>query len=425
VKIYVRTFGCTFNKFDSELIEYALKSRNYQIVSDEKEADIIIVNTCGVKKQTEDKIISYLKKLRLLGKRVIVTGCLPLINPERIVKETGFKELTGPSIGEIIIDLIEQKIDPKTLLRNDLKPPLSRRCYNNGVIHITPIAHGCIGSCSYCAVKLARGKLRSYSEDEIIQDIKNAVESGAKEIWLTAQDTGCYGIDINTNLISLLEKVEQIKGTFKVRLGMCNPSSIYPYLDDLKEFFERSEKFFYFLHIPVQSGSNRVLKLMNRKYQISQFEEIVQKMRSLDNKFTIVTDIIVGFPGETDQDFEETVKLIKNVKPDMVNISKFFPRPGTKAAKMKQIPSQIIKNRSRLLTELCNQMAIERNKLWLGWRGEVIVDEYGKANSLVARNYAYKPIILFPSRDSLIGNFINVKITEVSYYWLRGDLIAS
>ncbi|RLG61245.1 threonylcarbamoyladenosine tRNA methylthiotransferase [Candidatus Geothermarchaeota archaeon] len=422
MRAYLRTFGCTFNKFDSELIKYALEKNGFKLVKSPEEADVIIVNTCGVKKQTEDRIISYLKKVEKFGKRLIITGCLPLINLKRLEKEIKFFAVTGPAIGEKIIDLINGKAPSNNLLRNDFFPSLSNRKYGEGIIHITPLCHGCLGNCSYCAVKFARGRLRSYPQDDIIRDIECAVRNGAKEIWITAQDTGSYGLDIGTDLISLLKKVDRINGEFFVRIGMMNPSRLPYIVDDLIVLFKESNKFFYFLHLPVQSGSPRVLRLMRRNYDPGQLLEYVKRIRKeVDEKFNIMTDVIVGHPGETERDFLQTIELIKELRPDVVNISKFFPRPYTEASKMPQLPSQVIKRRSVELTKLCNQISKKRNEKWIKWTGKVLIDEKGKNGTLIARNYAYKPVII--KKKLKLGTIVSVEIEEAHPYWLKAHLL--
>ena len=422
MKVFLRTYGCAFNKFDSELIEFALKRNGFQIVHRPEDANIIIVNTCGVKKQTEDKVISYLKKMEKLKRKLIVTGCLPIINLKRLRKEIKTCIVTGPSIGDKIIDLIENRVSEEELLKNNFIPPLQNRCYGRRIIHVIPISHGCLGNCSYCAVKFARGALRSHSEEEILNDLKKAVKMGAKEIWLTAQDIGVYGLDIGTNLIKLLEKIDMIDEEFLVRIGMGAPSSIIKMLNDLICLFKGSEKFFYFLHIPVQSGSDRMLRIMRRPYSVDDFKEIVNRLRrEVDEKFCIATDVIVGHPGEEYEDFSLTMELIREVKPDIVHISKFFPRPRTRSSEMKQIPTQVVKKRSVQLTALCNSIAYNRNKMWVGWAGSALVDEIGKKRTLIARNYAYKPIVIDNSLN--LGQTVNLKIERAHFYWLHAKLI--
>ena len=213
------------------------------------------------------------------------------------------------------------------------------------------ISSGCLNACSYCATKLAKGTVKSYPIDCIVNAVKYAAEHGAKKILLTATDTSVYGFDIGTNLAELLKEVVKIKGDFKIRVGMMNPQHIKPFLNELVEVY-KNPKIIKFVHIPVQAGSNRVLKDMRRGYTVEEFKEIVKKFRKEIPNITISTDIICGFPTETEEDFEKTIELVKEIKPEVVNISKFYPRPNTEAKKMKQLPTSVIKERSRKLSEV-------------------------------------------------------------------------
>ena len=287
----------------------------------------------------------------------------------------------------------------------------------NNVVEIVPICAGCLGYCSYCIVKRARGSLFSYNERAIIKQIESAVKDNVKEIWLTAQDTGCYGKDIKSNLPKLLKKILGIKGDFKIRLGMCNPNFALEYLKDLIKIFKH-EKMFKFLHIPVQSGNDDILKKMNRKYKAKDFVKIVQTFRKNISKITIATDIICGFPGETEKQFNDSIELIKKVRPDVLNISRFWARPETIAEKMpNQLRGEETKNRSRKMNKVFDSIALEQNKKWLGWKGRVIIDEIGKDNSFVGRNYCYKPVIL--KGKYKLGQKVKVEVKDVTRYDLR------
>ncbi|HIE14939.1 TPA: radical SAM protein, partial [Candidatus Bathyarchaeota archaeon] len=211
----------------------------------------------------------------------------------------------------------------------------------------------------------------------------------------------------------------KIKGNFFVRVGMMNPQWVKLILDDLIEVY-KNEKIFKFLHLPLESGSDDILKLMNRGYKVEDFLEIVERFREEIPSLTLSTDIIVGFPSESNRDFEATVKIIKEVKPDVVNLSKFGPKPGTKAAKLKQLDPQIIKKRSRELHDLIKTVRLQCNRKWVGWGGEVLIDERGK-DGFIARNFAYKPIVI-PASKNLFGEFVKVKIVKAKSNYLVGRI---
>jgi len=258
----------------------------------------------------------------------------------------------------------------------------------------------------------------------IIEEVRRALADGCREIWITSQDNACYGFDIGLKLTDLLKRILSIEGDFYVRVGMMNPAYVKPMVDDLIECLN-NEKCFKFVHLPVQSGSNRILKLMRRMYTVEDYLEIVDRLRSNVDKLSIATDIIVGFPSETDEDFQSTIDLIKEVEYDSVNISKFGARPLTEAAKMKLLPSGIVSERSRVASEIAREVALSRNRrVWLGWSGEVLVDEEGlKPGSLIGRNIWYKPIVLKDDTLSL-GARIKVRIVEVYPYHLLGEVLA-
>jgi len=208
-----------------------------------------------------------------------------------------------------------------------------------------------LGDCSFCITKLAKGNLQSFPKEDIINEIKKRIEEGYKRINLTSTDNGCYGLDINTSLVSLLKNITEIPGDFKIRIGMINPNYAKLYLNDLIKIY-KSDKIIKFLHIPVQSGSNKILKDMNRKYKVQDFINVVSKFRKNILGINISTDIIVGYPTESEEDFEETLNLVKKIKPEVLNISKFTSRPGTKASRLKQLKTEEIKRRSVILTNL-------------------------------------------------------------------------
>ncbi|MEM3789255.1 MAG: radical SAM protein, partial [Candidatus Bathyarchaeia archaeon] len=247
--------------------------------------------------------------------------------------------------------------------------------------------------------------------------------NGVREFWLTSQDTACYGRDIGTNLAELIEAVCAVDGDFKVRVGMMTPNMALGILENLIEAY-KNKKVFKFLHLPVQSGDNHVLEKMRRFYTIADFKRIVNTFRAAFPEITIATDIICGFPGENGKAFENTLQLIMDVKPDIVNISKFFARPGTPAAAMHDaVPFSETKRRSATLSGLAFKIAFERNRGWVGWEGEVLIDEVGKvAGSWVGRNFAYKPIVV-RSAENLLGRVVHVKIYDASLTYLEGSIL--
>ncbi|MFH1721692.1 MAG: tRNA (N(6)-L-threonylcarbamoyladenosine(37)-C(2))-methylthiotransferase [Candidatus Altiarchaeota archaeon] len=415
VKISIETYGCAVNQADSEKITSELLAAGYDVGDD---GDVIVVNTCTVKGPTEKKIIRRLRELEAAGKNVIVAGCLPSAQPE-IVEEFsgfGFVGINGEDVTKAVSSVLTGKPYVNIQLHSSVDKQQSFRI--NPVVEIVPISQGCLGSCSYCITKKARGDLKSRSCDEILTQIKKGIQAGIKEVWLTAQDTGCYGLDIDSNLPELINEVSSLRGDFRVRVGMMNPNHVLGFLDELVESFQ-SEKVYNFLHLPLQSGCNKILREMGREYSVEDFNDIVGEFRK-NEKFSISTDVIVGYPTESEEEFQETVQVIKEIQPDILNISRFWARPHTAAMELKPLAGRITKARSRIMNEVFKGIGKNRNRRWIGWKGTALVSEYKK--DLCARNKSYKPIII-KSKRNLLGEEVGVEITEVTYYDLRGRII--
>jgi len=415
--VTIETYGCSMNKADSEAIAGLLAEKGFEICDD---GIILVVNTCTVKKPTETKILRRLRGLEGSQKKVIVTGCLPAASPEITENFKGFSFLgtNVADIAEAADAVLKEKRFVKIAVGGCI--PGGRIIRENPVVAIIPISRGCLGSCSYCVVKNIRGALRSHPEERIVKDVRKAVEEGAKEIWLTSQDTGAYGMDMGKNLPHLLEKVSSIEGEFMVRVGMMNPNHVLSFLDELISAY-KNEKIYKFLHVPVQSGDDAVLESMNRRYKVEDFRKIVSEFRKEIRDVTISTDIIAGFPTEDESAFKRSLELLKEIRPDIVNISRFWPRPNTEAEKMKILPGCVTNDRSRKLAKLFSGIAQEKNGKWIGWAGKALVSEAGKKSGFCARNYAYKPIVIH-SEEDLLGRTVEVRITGATRNDLRGVL---
>jgi len=287
------------------------------------------------------------------------------------------------------------------------------------VVEVVPISEGCLGSCTFCCTRLARGRLFSYPLKSIVQRVTDIVDSGVKEIWLTAQDTGAYGLDSGCNIVTLLEQVCDIRGQFWIRVGMMNPNNVLGLVDELIKVFQ-NDKMFKFIHLPVQSGNDDTLKCMHRRYSVQEFRSMIASFRREIPDMSLSTDIICGFPGEDGNAFTDSLKLIQEIEPDIVNISKFSSRPHTVAAEMRPLPSQIVKARSKRMTELCKQISLKRNKHWLNWTGQAFIDEIGTRSHVIGRNLAYKPILVKGS-SKLLGQLVTVQIKQVTPTYLMGE----
>lgn len=419
-RVYVEVFGCSANMADSEIASGLLEEAGYTLVDSVEDAEVLLTTTCIVKKPTELRMLKNLRRLNALGKPLVVAGCMP--KAERWLVEEAVPEasLMGPDDIPRVVEIVDAALKGRRLeaLNGEFTDrtclPRTRR---NPVIHIAPISSGCLGDCSYCIVKRARGQLHSFPEHHIIEDARLALEEGCREIWVTAEDTAAY-LWRGVRLPQLLKKLCDLNGKFFIRVGMMTPNNAVTILDELMEVFS-SEKIFKFLHVPVQSGNNEVLKGMKRRYTVEDFREMTANVRKFFPDLTLSTDIICGFPGETEEQFIESMRLVEDVKPEVLNISRFWPRPGTEAADMDgQLHGRDTKRRSRMLTGLHRRLSLEGALRWVGWTGEALIDETGLGGSHIGRNHSYKPIVFNEATD--LGEFIDVRVTEARSGYLIG-----
>ena len=354
-KVHVITFGCSHNISDSEFMMGLLQDYGYSLVATPEEADLVLMNSCTVKNPSEQALMNKVFKFRNTKKPIVVAGCVP--QGQGDLEWLKKVSIIGTTQIDRVVEVVEETLrgnvvrllEKKALPRLDL--PKIRK---NRFIEIIPINTGCLGNCTYCKTKHARGVLGSYDPEEIVLRVRRAIREGVKQIWITSEDTGAYGLDIGTTIAELLLKiVKELPPGVMLRVGMTNPPYILDHLESMSLLLQHPNVF-QFLHIPVQSGSNRVLEKMNREYTREDFEKVVDYISSRIPDFTIMTDIICGFPGESESDHLETASLIRKYKFRAINISQFYPRQGTVAAKMKQLDSRIKKQRSREITDIFN-----------------------------------------------------------------------
>jgi threonylcarbamoyladenosine tRNA methylthiotransferase CDKAL1 len=409
MKILVEAYGCTMNRGEAEEFIDGLLDMGHELVEEQDDAGAFVLFTCDVIETTENHMLKRIGEFAAMPeKTLMVCGCLPNISPRKIL---------GIAPHAILIGATEH-LKGLSYFKNThhkVAPPV-RPCS----IGILPIASGCMGSCSYCITKNARHGLRSRNPDDLIERLKNLLARGTVEIQLCAQDTAIYGNDIDIDLARLVELLEAVDGDFMMRIGMMNPAAVLQNMEKILRAFQ-SPKVFKFLHLPVQSGSDAVLERMKRRHTVEQFEEIVRMFRSQFPEMNLSTDIIVGFPGETDGDFQKSLELIERTKPDMVNITRFSSRPGTEAHSMKnRVPSRIAKDRSAILTDLRFSQTDAKYGTFEGRTFKALATERRAEGTTFLRTSSYKPIVL-PNVLEL-GKWYEVRVVGSEKAHLTGVL---
>ncbi len=369
-RVYIETYGCRYNFGDSAKLIEVLKNQGSSLVSSPDNADVIIINTCTVVGATERRMLRRLSRFR--DYNLFVTGCMPAVQREAI------------------FGVCTPVIIPPDTIREAYR---TINTVPGGGVAIVQVAQGCEGRCTYCLTRFARGTLRSFPADDILAEIRAYVQAGTPEIQITAQDVSSWGRDIGTSLPDLLHAVDNLSGNFMIRVGMMNPATVKEILDDLVNAFT-SDRIFKFLHLPVQSGSDRILERMGRAYTIADFEEIVTAFRNEYPEITLFTDMIVGFCGETEQDFSASLELIDNLRPNKVNITRYSPRPFTPGCPDKDIPGWVKKNRSRSMNTRAEKIYLSANKGYLGHQVPFVVTERIKNGSVMARSQNYLGIVI-------------------------------
>jgi tRNA A37 methylthiotransferase MiaB len=453
--VFIETYGCSANQNNSEILAGILSQAGFIITNNQELADIIILNTCIVKEKTEGKIKRRIQDLKSdKNKLIIIAGCMPQTDAQKLKKINENIILLGThhfkEIKNIIRDYFEKKLDWKKQEdylsnNNEIKLKLPKNPQNK-LISIQQISEGCLGNCSYCKTKLAKGKLFSYPQEEILASIESDLKNGAKEIWLTSQDNAAYGLDRKGKLkpqetvgvlgqdnaeygldrgknefIELLKKIIELKHKFKLRIGMMNPNNLLPILNELVEIY-KAEKVFKFLHIPIQSASNKVLSDMNRHYKIENAEKIITDFRKEIPNIVIATDIIVAYPTETEEDHKKNLEFIKKFKPDVLNISKFSSHKQTEAGKLPVLKNSIIKKRTSELMQMHRITARENKEKYLNKIIKVLVNKKIGDSLHQARDENYN-IIFLKSPKEFLGKEVQVKIVSLGVHNMIGELI--
>jgi tRNA-2-methylthio-N6-dimethylallyladenosine synthase len=428
-KVYVETMGCQMNKSDTERIVGMLSHFGYEETTEEQHADLLIINTCSIRQLSADKAYS---KVGIWGKwkskrrdlKIAFCGCVAQQDKEGLLKRFPYVDLVfGTNNVYELPHLIERINNDERVCATSEKPFEADPCeydikraksFNAWI----PIMEGCNNFCTYCIVPFTRGRERSRTPESIITEAKRAVDEGFKEITLLGQNVDSYGKNLeNATLANLLRELNKIEGKFRIRFVTSYPTDIS---DDLIEAVKECDKVCEYFHIPMQSGNSDVLKAMNRRYNREEYGAIVKKIRDTFENVTITSDFIAGFPGETEEQFLDTLSAIEEFELDYSNTAAYSPREKTKAAKWteKFLSEEVKFERLERLNEKNREACLKSNKKFIGKTLEVLVESYEKG-VLTGRTRNNK-IVHFEGGESLVGEFLDVNITDVKTWYLKG-----
>ncbi|KAH9491981.1 Threonylcarbamoyladenosine tRNA methylthiotransferase [Bulinus truncatus] len=428
-KIYVRTWGCSHNSSDSEYMAGQLAAYGYKITDLKEDANLWLLNSCTVKNPAEDHFRNEIKEAKSQGKLLVLAGCVP----QGHQKADYIQGLSVIGVQQIdrIVEVVEETLKGNSVRLLGQKKssgkkaggaPLSLpKIRKNPLIEIIAINTGCLNQCTYCKTKHARGDLGSYRPNEIVERAKQSFSEGVVELWLTSEDLGAYGRDIGVTLPELLWKlIDVVPEGAMIRLGMTNPPYILEHLEEMAKILSHPQVYS-FLHVPVQSGSDSVLMDMRREYCVADFQHVVDYLRERVPDVNIATDLICGFPTETDQDFAESVALVEKYKFASLFINQFFPRPGTLAYKMQRIPAQEVKKRTKAVSELFQSYHPYTHKL--GQVQDVLVTEISfDEQYFVGHNKSYDQVLVL-KQEGVMGKLVRVEIVETGKHFMKGRIL--
>ena len=415
-RYHIETYGCTANRGESREIERALRDGGHHPADGPGEADVAILNTCTVVEKTERNMLDRAAELDAeTPADLVVTGCMALAQGEQFAEAGVDAEvLHWDEVPEYVRNGECPTVTP------DTDPVVE------GVVGILPIARGCMSDCSYCITKHATGTVDSPSVEENVEKARALVHAGARELRVTGQDTGVYGWDEGERKLHvLLDRVCDIEGDFRVRVGMANPKGVHGIREELAGVFAANDELYNFLHVPVQSGSDDVLGEMRRQHQVSEFVEVVETFDEYLDEWTLATDFIVGFPTETDEDFRQTMALLRETRPEKINVTRFSKRHGTDAADMAGLGGTKKKERSKALTDLKMDVVDDAYEGMVGEERSVLVVEDGTDDSVVGYDRAYRQVAVPGAEREGVepGDTVTVEVTGHNTVYALGELV--
>ncbi|MCK9580713.1 MAG: radical SAM protein [Methanoregula sp.] len=396
-RVYIETYGCRYNFGDTAKLVEILIHHGSTVVSTDGEADAIVVNTCTVVGPTERRMLRRLSQFR--DRTLFVTGCMPAVQADAI------RSVCNPVF-----------IDPESIQQFYRQV----NTVTSGDTGIVQLAQGCMGKCTYCITRFARGPLKSFTAVEIHDQVRAFARAGTAEIQLTAQDVSAWGRDTGETLPGLLRQISDIPPPALLRVGMMNPATVIDILDDLVDAF-LARRIFRFIHLPAQSGSDAILARMGRQYTVDEYEEIVQAFRKRIPDITLMTDMIVGFSRETEDEFTDSLALVERIHPNKVNVTRYSQRPFTPLATEKDFPDSVKKDRSRLMNQHAERIYAEINDPLIGTTVPFVVTEAVRPGSVMARSPAYLGIVI--NENLPVGFAGNARLKKDRKYFFIGERV--
>ena len=429
-KIFLKSYGCQMNVYDSNRIKNLFEPRGYSETDNIKDADLVVLNTCHIREKAVEKVYSDIGRIKKIKNqkddfKLVIAGCVAQAEGEEIKKRAPIVDfIVGPQSYHKLPSMLEEEkkfINDDFLQNEKFKNLLFKS--TNAVSEFISIQEGCDKFCSFCVVHYTRGSEFSRSIIDIKEEIKIYIKSGIKEVILLGQNVNAYhglansGKQVDLSyLINSISEFEEIK---RIRYMTSHPNDM---TDSLLEVHANNKKLMPFLHLPVQSGSNKILKKMNRKHSVEKYYEVISKLKSKRPDIALSSDFIVGFPGETDNDFDKTMELIKNIEFVIAYSFIYSPRPGTPAAKLKDIDLSIKKARLSALQSLLKEQQIIYNKSFIGKKVEILFDRIGRHKDQFIGRSIYNQSVFMKSKTNLIGKNINVKIINSTDYALEASI---
>ena len=435
-KIFIKSYGCQMNVYDSERMVDLVKPLGYQITSERSEADLIILNTCHIRNKSSEKVYSDIGRIKknVLNKKpdckLIVAGCVAQAEGEEMLsRASSIDAIVGPQSYQKLPEIIN-KINHKTknIISTEFESNLKFDNLNfgkkNSSTAFVTVQEGCDKFCTFCVVPYTRGYEYSRPVKDIIDEIKIYADSGVKEVTLLGQNVNAYhGEDSNKTerkLDYLIDKISEINLIERIRYMTSHPSDM---TDELIKCHQYNDKLMPFLHLPIQSGSNKILKEMNRKYTVEKYIEIIEKIKLSREDIALSSDFIVGFPGETDKDFDKTMQLIEKVKFSIAYSFIYSPRPGTPASALfDNTTINLKKARLHALQSLLKKQQREFNNLFLGKQLNILVEKKGRNTNQYVGRSVYNQSVFMENNNDIIGSIVNTTIIDNTNYALSAKI---